>query len=99
MILIASYRPYAPSPINAIHHMSAIVGFLIALIVVVGLMNKAILRIQCPKKIPNPNPNTLTILKNGTYPAKSSSHKIKGMLNETINNHQNVFLRVELSAL
>ena len=50
-----------------------------------GDKNKNIFKIICPKNTPTPNPNTLTMLNNGIYPAKSSKPKIKGTVNDNKN--------------
>ena len=65
---------------NAIAPSTAIKLLLMAFIVNFGLINSSISKIECPAKTPIPKPNTLTKLNNGTYPAKSSRPKIKGMV-------------------
>lgn len=76
---MTSHIPHPARMTNAILPKNDINGFLTTLTVRFGEIKRRIFKIMCPKKTPMENPKTFTMLKTGTYPAKSSSPKIKGM--------------------
>src|SRR3990167_1788156 len=77
-----STMPHAASPTKTALPKKAITGFLTTRMVNDGEVYKNIFKIICHAKTPIAKPTTLITLNNGTYPAKSSSPKIKGTINE-----------------